>query len=546
MKITENLKKPYWTRRVTPDSTRIFPPAGDNSGYANPKMPEYGTGYINMTSADFLNEVCPLAHQINSKYMSRRPVYGPTGKKDKDGKEEWGVVAYDEIETTPFAIQHMLISKKVAHLTGRKFWISCESEDEEAFNILRSWFDAAGIWDAYKEWVWYTERCGDAALYVYQDGEKNISYKVFAFEKGDELYPGIDEKGRSMLYRKYSLQGKTAVDIFRADYIETWVMMDEESEEDKKWYEKIIGWLKGGGLSGDVSEDGFQRILHKSAQAGDDVLQVVYARIPDIVTGPVQGTICSYEKAFTYIGEENKASAFPILFVKSQSVASLPPSDLAGKVLGIRGASDTIQHADAKWLQPADASNIATLYVDKLWDNILRGTMSAFVEPADLRSGVDNSISIRILFAPDIEWAMNRWIFYAEPVRLLVRIMKRLVGKVEGDIERYGELLVSSGQNIYLPQNDAEELKMQLDMLYARAKSRKAVLEDIQDSHRNDYAQIMKEWREELEMTAEIPAKVKAEYGTSSSGEEGEENGKNNPTKPGVDNKMSGKKNMQK
>jgi hypothetical protein len=175
-------------------------------------------------------------------------------------------------------------------------------------------------------------------------------------------------------------------------------------------------------------------------------------------------------------------------------------------------------------------SNIADVNLKTLWDNILRGSLSALVEPEVLKQGSDSSTSIRILFAPDVEWCQNRWVFYAKPNRQCIEVFKRLVGKQEGEIQRYGDLRVSIGQEIWLPQNDTEELKRQLDMLYARAKSRKAVLQDIPDSHKGDLEQIMKEWEEELAMKQQF----------SASGQEDP-----NPTKPDVDNNAEGKTFMQ-
>lgn len=544
MNITENLKKPYWTRRVTVDTVQP-PHAGDSGFYTSPDS-EFGTGLLHLTSSDFLNEIAAGAHEINSRYRSQRPIYAPTGEKDESGREKYQIVGYDEVERTPFSIQEFIISKKVAHLTGRKFWIACEDEDEKKFGVLRSWFDDAGIWDAFKEWVWYAERDGDAAVYIYQRGAKVIDYEVFAAEKGDMLFPSIDEQGREMLYRAYTLNGRSAVDIYRADYIETWVKIDETSDRDRKWLPRILAKLGVRKSDPTKSDDGYTRIMHKDAQVGDDLLQVVYVRIPDIATGCVQEAICSYEKAYSFIGEQSKSNAFPILFVKSTKIASLPPSDFAGKSLGITGSSESLEHADAKFLQPGDASNTVDMYVDKLWENIKRGTMSAFVEPGDLRSGVDNSISIRILFAPDIEWAMNRWIFYAKPVKQIVEIMKRLVGKVEGDYIGYSDLRVSSGQNIYLPQNDTEELQMVLDKVYARVMSRKAALEDIAESHKGDYEQIMKEWEAELRMQSEIPAQVEQEYNTDTGADSvsGSDTDNDNPGEPDVDNKAAGKSSM--
>ena len=90
-------KKKPWTRLVKDDSP------GNSSG-AKMKL---------MTQQDFLNEVCSAAHKINSSTMSRRPIYGPTGEKDKNGKEKWAIVGYDDIETVPISKQWEIISKKI-------------------------------------------------------------------------------------------------------------------------------------------------------------------------------------------------------------------------------------------------------------------------------------------------------------------------------------------------------------------------------------------------------------------------------------------------
>ena len=66
-------KKRPWVRRVAD---------------ASPTSGGKGFSLKTMTQDDFLNEVCPAAHPINSEMMSRRPIYGPTGEKDKNGKEK--------------------------------------------------------------------------------------------------------------------------------------------------------------------------------------------------------------------------------------------------------------------------------------------------------------------------------------------------------------------------------------------------------------------------------------------------------------------------
>lgn len=523
MNISEHLKKDYWVRRVTPDNAKMYPPAGSNLGYRQSKTGGFGVGYVNLTQDTFLNEINSSAHEINSKFMSQRPIY-KAEKDESTGKTKYVLDGFDDVETVALAIQEMIVSKKVAHLTGKHFWMSNESDDEAAFENIRSWQDISGFWDGWTEAVRACERTGDSALYLYQDSN-GLNYDVFSFEKGDTLYPGVDDNGNPVLYRAYSLNGKPAVDVFNVKYRETWVKVDTDEEAGKAWIDKVLRAIRGVNI-GEVSEDGYKLISRKDSQVGGDMLQVIYFRVPDIATGPVQDSISKYEKALSYVAEEVKNDAFPILFLKSEKIVNLPPTKINGKTIGVKGTSDSLAHSDAKFLAPPDMSNIADVNLKTLWDNILRGSQSALVEPEVLKQGSDSSTSIRILFAPDVEWCQNRWVFYAKPNRQCIDVFKRLVGKQEGEIQRYGDLRISIGQEIWLPQNDTEELKRQLDMLYARAKSRKAILQDIPDSHKGDLEQIMKEWEEEL--------KMKQEY--SASGQQDA-----NPNRPAVDNNAAGK-----
>lgn len=504
MNIGKHLQKDYWVRRVTPDNARMFPPAGGNLGYRQPKTGGFGVGYVNLTQDSFLNEINSSAHIINSRFMSQRPIYKI--EKDENGKTKYVLDGFDELETVALAIQEFIVGKKIAHLTGDNFWIASEDKDEEAFQKVESWMDYAGFWDAWHEAVSYCERECDSALYWWYDGV-TMQYEVFAYEKGDTLYPGVDDDGNPVLYRAYSLNGKNAVDVFTVKNRETWVKVDTDEEEGKAWFDKVMRAIKGYSF-GEVSEDGYKLISRKDAQVGNDILQVIYFKVPDIATGPVQDCIEKYERAHSYIANEVKDSAFPILFLKSEKITTLPPSKINGKTIGVKGTTDALAHSDAKFLAPPDASNISKTNLETLWNNILRGSLTSLVEPVDIRQGSDSSTTIKIMFAPDVEWCKNRWKFYAKPVRQLVEVFKRLVGKAEKDIARYGDLKISSGQNIWLPSNEAERIKIELDQYYANVKSRKATMADIGNSHLGDAEQIMKEMEEEKALDAKYSTKT--------------------------------------
>ena len=214
------------------------------------------------------------------------------------------------------------------------------------------------------------------------------------------------------------------------------------------------------------------------------------------------------------MANEVKDSAFPLLILKAEKTVSLPPSGINGKSIGIKGTSEQLAHSDVKYESPADASNIATTHFKELTDNIVRTTMTAIITPDLMKQGADSSTSIKILFRPEIEWAKQRWIYYVKPVRHLLKVFKRLVGKAEGEIGKYDDLRVSVWFEPWVPQNEQEQTKIILDKVYARVLSRKAAQNELGSPYRGDYDTIREEWEEELRMKSEIPAAAKAKYGT--------------------------------
>ena len=337
------------------------------------------------------------------------------------------------------------------------------------------------------------------------------------------LYPGIDDKGNEVLYRKYSLQGRTAVDIFGTDSVVTWVKVDESDEEGIGLIERLRRWVKNQ-AGKERSEDGFILLSRKDNQAGNDMIQTVYFRVDDIPSGPVQQSIEAYEKLLSYVAEEVRSSAFPTLFLKSEKVVSLPPVGGNGKVIGVKGNSETVKNSDAKYLTPPDASNIVEIQQKALESNILHNSLSVRIDPEILKSGADSSTTIKIMFAPEIQWCQTRWPQLSGGVKKLTKLFKRLAGKAERNLSEFESLRCSVWQNIWIPQNESELVKLQTDQVYARIKSRKAAMQDVGNPHLNDEQQIMKEWEDEL--------MLKHKYSDSSD--------ESNPNAPAIDNNAPG------
>lgn len=522
MNISVHFVKQPWIRRVHPDNAE--------QRYVRGYKPLPGStltdAFVQLTASDFLNELSPAAHPINSRYMSTRPIWKPTGKKDENGKDEWAIDGYDDLESVALGWQQFVVGNKIAHLTGDGvFDLANETTDSASYENLLSYIDSSSIKDAMVEAVYYCERAGDSGLYLYQTPDGEIDWQVYATEKGHTIYPQEDENGQPVYYIQYQKDGKEMVDIISTQSFETWVKADVTKESDMPFFEKLRRVLNRPAT--DKSEDGFVKVKHVDSQAGSDLIQFVYFRVPDTSWGPAEQSIENHENAASYVANEVKDSAYPLLVLKSEKVTTLPPSSMNGKTIAIKGTADSLAHSDVHFESPADASNIATVHFKELNDDIIRTTMTAVITPDIMKQGADSSTSIKILFRPEIEWAKQRWIHYIKPVRLLVKILKRLVGKIEGDLDTYDKLRTSVWQNVWIPQNEKELTDIVTSKVYARVISRKAAMNELGSQYKGDYEQVQKEWEEELAM--------KQKYGSSKDDD--------NPNTPAISvtNEASGK-----
>ncbi len=256
----------------------------------------------------------------------------------------------------------------------------------------------------------------------------------------------------------------------------------------------------------------------------------------------MQQEICALETSASFLADGVKSTSQPILFLKAANIESLPDQDSTGKRIGVKGTVEELAASDAKWLGVPDVSNIASIDIQTKQDSILKSSMSVNITSDVFRSGDPSSASMKLLFTDMILWCKNEYPKFYPQLQYLIEVFKALVAKIEGDGD-YAKCRTSCGIDFYIPQNDAEVLKMELDKVYAKVKSRKAAISDTDNGHLEDYEQIKREWEEELEMKARIPAEAKAkveeEYQEPQEVIEVEKEA--NPTKPGVDKNMKGR-----
>lgn len=551
MKISERLQKQFWRRRINPDAVDKHTPVGAQY-YQQPAMSFDDGCYMLLTQEDFCRENDPSAHDINSRFMSMRPIYEVRKKLDADGNavldeegkpiNEWHIVDFEPVETVRFGSQKRINTSKAAFMAGNGFWVCHEDRDHELGEKLNSWKDSAGLDTAWMELVKSCYLTGDGAIYQYVHNGQ-LRYEVFSYLKGDILFPDYDENRNPVLTRLYTLRGRRAVDIFTTERVQTWIEGDKESGKDASWFMRFSGWFAKGLKwdSAKTSEDGWRCLADNPTQTPVGINPCTYFRVPDIPSGIANQEIGTLEKACSFVADGVRANSQAPLFVKATDIDNLPRTDSTGKIIGVKGAVEELKAADAKFLTPPNLSDIATIDIANKEKSIRESTMSVDISPEIFRAADPSSAAIKLLFTDTIIWCKNEFVHLYPSLVSLVDVFKALVAKIEGN-GKIATMRTSCGSDPWIPQNDSEVLKRELDQVYARVKSRKSAMSDIGNNHVEDYEQIKTEWREELEMKAKIPAEAKAEV-EEKTGEPTEtiKVEENNPNTPKINNSDKGK-----
>ncbi len=549
MNISQHLQKEFWKRRVNPDAPDKHIPINAEL-YAYPTNEVLGNHYAYYTQEDFMRENEPSSHDINSRFMSMRPVYDVREKEvtNEDGtvtkEPEWFVTEFEPVETVRFGLQKRINTSKAAFMAGNGFWICHEDKDHDIGEKLNSWKDSAGLDLAWQELVQSCYLTGDGAIYTYIYN-KQLRFQVFSYLKGDILFPDVDENRNSVIYRLYTLRGKRAVDIYSTTRVQTWIEGDKDSEKEENWIARFGSWFAKNlnWKSTETSEDGWRCIADNAVQTPDGINPCVYWRVPDIPSGIAQEEICRLEKSASMVADEVRSTVQAILFLKATNIESMPQKDSTGKVIGVKGTVDELAASDAKYVSRPNLSDIATIDLNTKEKSIMQSTMSVTISPDIFRASDPSSASIKLMFTDTLIWCKNEFIHLYPGLVELVEVFKHLVAKLEGNGD-IATMRTSCGCDFWIPQNDSEVLQREIDMVSARLKSRKSAMSDAGNSHVEDYEQINKEWEKELEMKARIPAEAKAEV-EAKTGEPTEiievEDEINQKKRMKVDNRLAGK-----
>lgn len=532
-RISPLLKKKPWKRLVTPDAD--VPPPTCADYYEIPTSEPDGLHYQYLTEYDLLNESCEGAHPINSKYMSRRPVYevqtrtidvplkdadgnpilNPDGSPKTEPKEikEWVITDYEDIETVRSGLPELIIKQKTSHLAKNGIEIANEESEHKLFDTFRSWKDISGIDAGWLQSIYGCGKGGDALIYQYVHND-TIEYTIFCTLYGDQIFPNKDDNGNDMNVRRYLLNGREAVDIFMDDYIETYVrgeISDDGDEKDgiQSWWSVVKGWFKN--ISRKKTKDGWERISRTPSQLGRGMCQAVYIRFEDTPIGPAMQNINAWERGASYVSDKVRSMAFSKLFLKTSKIKNLPPLSSGEEVIGVENAdADILKASSAEYLTPPDISNIATINLKNLTDAIMQSTMSIDLQPEILKSGADSSQTLKLLLRREIQWAQVVWPQVRPSAKKVIDVLKALVAKIEGNGD-FTKLKVSVWNTPWMPQDEDAMANRVQQLTFASILSEKSAREELNLQYTDEEAQIRKEQEEKLYRETYIKMKAEAQ-----------------------------------
>lgn len=453
-----------------------------------------------LTQADFLRMYYPSGHAINDPIL-----YPDVRRTDPETKREY----IQPVIRTAFAFQQVIATKQRVHITGNDMQfelsgqVGTEEEEErkqkDFVTFRQGWLDMNMEYNFYE----FTEYkvVGDAAIVGYFDEDGHARARTLSYLKGDTLYPHRNSiTGKMELfarkYADYDEEGR-----FSTEYVEIW--------DDKYLYRAKRGMSKSNivqKIKDFFGISGYE--IYEQKEHGFDRCPVAYYREemgPCFL--PSQATIETYEEAFSYFCENNRAYAFPILWSKGDGV-TFQPDEITGSVKYVE-----IEDKDgsAGFLEKAEVSAAFNTQLKLLYDMIYEQAFC--VKPPELKSGDLPGVAVKLLFSPAIEQAIHDAQKLQPFIEDLIYLVKYGYGFEKECQASLMELPINAWIEPYIHQNDSELVQNLATAVQNSFISHQTASERITKYSRNDEIErIMKEDLEKRKLDAQFEIdKMKAQ-----------------------------------
>ena len=380
----------------------------------------------------YLAEYDPNGHKIND----------PTYYADKTKKAEDGRFYTQFVERCSFPFQSEIVTRQLTHLGGNGIqFVNAEAvpTDDQEMSLTKfkqAWL-GKNMEVALHESFKMEKITGDAAFCAYLDNNV-LGWRVFGFNNGEILYPQFDNKTGKLiqLARKYYQSGDGGALV---EYVDLW------DDVNLTTYTQDISFM--GKIKKTVGMS--QWALVSKGKHGFNRIPIAYKRSAiGACWSLVQDAIYKYEMSVSQLCENNKFYAFRIMFVKGTDVDI--SADVSGSPLVITGD----ENSDAKFMEKADASSSFELQLKILLQNIFMGSFT--VLPPEVKGGDLPGVTIKLLYSPAVEKAMEDAMDWNSFVDDVVSIFKYGIGIEEENLAEYNTLKVRGEIIPYVHQNNME------------------------------------------------------------------------------------------
>ena len=456
-------------------------------------MPEDTMYWRIKTQADFLREYYPSSHRI----MDEKEYPDIWKQNPENGK--W---YQQKIQRTAFAFQQLIHAKHQLHITGNDIQFELADgddyddeksveENQKTLNLFKKGWLMRDMEIRFFEAVGAYLKVAECAIVGFFDENKKFGTRTLSYDRGDILYPHFDSLTGNPLcfarkYYDYDDEGNQ-----KTEYVEAW---------DKQKFYRFKKAVKHGKVKEVVTKiakifgiDDYTLVEEK--YHGFQFVPVAYARNDK---GPcwsmVQRNIEDFEEAFSYLCENNKAYAFPILSLTGDG------DDITITGDDITGSAKTIMITDpngkAQFLNGTDASDAFATQLNKSYDLIYE--LSFTVKPPELKSGDLPGVAIKLLYSPALEVAMNDSQELQPFLDQLLRICKFGIGTDENCVATMVGLPINAWINPYVHSNKTEVITNIATAVQNGFLSKQTASERCPDFPKTaEYERIMREKKEE-------------------------------------------------
>lgn len=440
-----------------------------------------------VTQADFLRQYYPSGHAINDP-----TIFPDIYKRDPETKKFY----VQPITRCSFAFQQIIATKQIVHIVGNdvQMELAEKSDDEKAeeknvLNLLKfrtGWLDKS-MELRFFEAIRSIKITGDAAIVGFFDKNNKFRTKCLSYLNGDTLYPHYDSlTGEMELFarRFYDLDENGDQ---QTEWVEVW---------DKKYftrYKADVSKKKGRGrklveaILGSFGISGYTQV-GDSVPHGFSFVPVAYHRNDEGACWlAAQDTIEQYEEAFSYFVENNKAFAFPIMYIKGDGV------DFVGDLNGaVKAVEIDNPDGDVGFIQHQDTSVSFNTELENMYKMIYEQAFT--VKPPELKSGDLPGVALKLLYSPAIELAIHDCAKLQPFLDQLILLVKHGYGFEINEQATMVELKINAWIQPYVHQNQTEIATNLATAVQNGFLSKRTASERMPDFPKNDeYERIIRE-----------------------------------------------------